>query len=189
MTKTCRFAFASCFLLILTAFVFFSCVNDKPKEKSKKPRAEKEWIVLFDGSKLDAWRGFKSDSLPGGWMIHDSLFITTGMGGDLGGDVITKQQFEDFRLSLEWKVSKGGNSGIFFNLVEGDNYAVYTSGPEYQLIDDIGFAYPLEEWQKTGANYAMHDADSLKKIRDRQTMEQIMIQRHLAELFRNRKLL
>jgi len=155
-------------LLIIASFmvmasVILSSCNTQKEKKPKKEPPEKEWIVLFDGSNTDAWRGFKKDGLPHGWGIHDSLFITTGEGGDLGGDVITKEKFEDFKLSLEWKVAPGGNSGVFFNVVEGNNPTVYASGPEYQLIDDLGFAYPLQDWQKAGANYDMHIADSITK--------------------------
>jgi hypothetical protein len=150
-------------ITVILAVVFLPSCNNKQTKKSKKDSKNKEWVILFDGSNTDAWKGFKKDSLPAGWGILDSLFITTGEGGDLGGDIITKAQFEDFRLSLEWKICEGGNSGIFFNVIEGDNPAVYASGPEYQLIDDLGFAYPLEDWQKTAANYNMHNADSIKK--------------------------
>jgi len=149
------------FFLTLSALILGSCGNTKTK-KIKRDAPDKEWIVLFDGSNTDAWKGFKKDSLPAGWDIHNGFFITTGEGGDLGGDVITKQIFEDFKLSLEWKISDGGNSGVFFGVIEGDNPTVYASGPEYQLIDDLGFAYPLEDWQKTAANYGVHIADSTK---------------------------
>jgi len=162
MYKPSGFSFIFLISFILAGVFLSSCENNEQKT-IKKDSPDKEWVVLFDGSNIDAWRGFKKESLPAGWQLHDSLFITTGEGGDLGGDVITKVKFEDFKLSLEWKISKGGNSGIFFNVIEGNNYAVYASGPEYQLIDDMGFEYPLEDWQKTGANYGMHIADSIKK--------------------------
>lgn len=126
--------------------------------------SENEWIILFDGGSADAWKGFKQDALPAGWKVENGMLITSGQGGDLGGDIISKEEFEDFHLYLEWNISKGGNSGIFFHVAEGDNPTVYASGPEYQLIDDIGFEYPLEEWQKTAANYAMHNADTSNKI-------------------------
>lgn len=150
--------------LVLSFIIIFSSCNTDKKQKVPKEKASKEWIALFDGSNASLWKGFKSDSLPAGWVVVDSMLITTGQGGDLGGDIITRQQFEDFKLSLEWKVSEGGNSGIFFSVIEGDNPTVYASGPEYQLIDDIGFAYPLEDWQKTAANYAVHNADSARFV-------------------------
>ncbi|HSG68175.1 MAG TPA: DUF1080 domain-containing protein [Bacteroidales bacterium] len=150
-------------MIIITGVSLVSCHNSAVN--TGLPPAQDEWTILFDGSNTDAWRGFKKDNLPDGWGMSNGFLYTSGEGGDLGGDVITKDIFEDFELSLEWKISKGGNSGIFFNVIEGDNPTIYASGPEYQLIDDLGFAYPLGDWQKTAANYDMHIADStIKKI-------------------------
>ncbi|NQT77076.1 MAG: DUF1080 domain-containing protein [Bacteroidetes bacterium] len=150
------------FMLFCLIFLFYSCGNEQPKQ-TKKERPLENGIILFDGANMNAWRGFKQEALPAGWKVQDSLLITSGEGGDLGGDIISKEQFEDFKLSLEWKISEGGNSGIFFHVIEGDNPTVYVSGPEYQLIDDEGFSYPLENWQKAAANYAMHNTDSIRK--------------------------
>ncbi|MCD4725311.1 MAG: DUF1080 domain-containing protein [Bacteroidales bacterium] len=156
--------FFSVFIFIFSSliFLFYSC-NSEQSKKTKKEKPVENSIILFDGANMNAWRGFKQNSLPAGWKVLDSLLITSGKGGDLSGDIISKEQFEDFKLSLEWKISEGGNSGIFFHVIEGDNPTVYASGPEYQLIDDAGFSYPLENWQKAAANYAMHNADSIKK--------------------------
>ena len=76
------------------------------------------------------------------------------------------EKFENFELFLEWKISEGGNSGIFYHLNEGFGDTI---APEYQLIDDLKWSdynnnNKLEEWQKTGADYAMHTPDTTKKI-------------------------
>jgi len=155
-------------LFITSVFVFavslfmLSCENTR--SSANKPAEDEKWIILFDGNNSDAWRGFKQEELPAGWHVENGSLITSGQGGDLGGDIISKEQFGDFHLYLDWNISEGGNSGVFFHVIEGNNYSVYTSGPEYQLIDDIGFEYPLEEWQKTAANYAMHNADTSNKV-------------------------
>ncbi len=166
--KHCKgyFPFRLIGLLLIVPVFFTFCTNPQQKQQSNTANPTGDWIYLFNGNNADAWKGFKSDALPAAWYVEDGLLITSGEGGDLGGDIISRMQFEDFRLSLDWKISQGGNSGIFFAVIEGNNPTVYASGPEYQLIDDIGFEYPLEEWQKTGANYAMHNADtSTKKIK------------------------
>lgn len=116
------------------------------------------WELLFDGQSMDNWRVYNSDTLMG-WSVEEDAMVALGEGGlhGDGADIITKTEYENFELSLDWKISPGGNSGIFFNVVEHpDNDAVYVTGPEYQLVDDIGFATPLEESQRSGANYAMH---------------------------------
>jgi hypothetical protein len=107
---------------------------------------------------MEGWRNYLKDSVSG-WVIEDGAMKALGLGDDLSGDVITERQFENFELTMDWKISPGGNSGILFNILEDTLYpAVYETGPEYQLIDDEGWDGPLEEWQKTGANYAMHNA-------------------------------
>ena len=122
------------------------------------------WELLFDGKSMDKWRIFKMDTLAG-WAIADGEMQALGEAGleGAGSDIITKDTFTNFELSLEWKISVAGNSGIFFNVVEEEGLtAVYQSGPEYQLIDDIGFPQELEDWQKTAANYGMHNAPNIK---------------------------
>lgn len=115
------------------------------------------WVLLFDGQTTNGWRNFKEDQVNDGWQVYDGNLIAQGKGGDLGGDIITVDRFGDFELSLEWAISEGGNSGIFFHVLEGNYPTVYATGPEYQIIDDEGFHEPLKEWQKTGADYAMYN--------------------------------
>lgn len=113
------------------------------------------WTSLFDGKDLTKWRLYNGEGMEG-WQIKGNAMVAMGLPGK-SADAITIDTFSNFELSLEWKISKGGNSGIFFNVQEKVGLeAVYHSGPEYQLVDDEGFAYPLEDWQKTAANYAMH---------------------------------
>lgn len=123
------------------------------------------WILLFDGKSTDGWRNYNADTL-GGWIVEERTLKSLGKGGDIGGDIVYgKEEFGDFELYLDWKISEGGNSGIFYHVQEGKEYkAPYENAPEYQLIDDEGFPDPLEDWQELGADYAMYPADSTKKI-------------------------
>jgi hypothetical protein len=117
------------------------------------------WIHLFDGNSMNQWRSYNGTGT-NGWEIRGDEMVA--LGRNPSNDLITKEQFENFELSLEWAISEGGNSGIFFNVVEGPAYAaVYHTGPEYQLLDEDG--YPtVADWQRTGANYAMHTASNNK---------------------------
>ena len=119
---------------------------------------ENMWVNLFDGETTNGWRSFKEDSITGGWVVQDGCLTALGKGGDLGGDIITVQQFENFELSLEWAISEAGNSGILFHILENGYPTVYATGPEYQILDDVGYPDPLKDWQLTAANYAMHPA-------------------------------
>lgn len=129
------------------------------------PQEEAEgWQLLFDGKTTSGWRGFKMESMPADWSVIDGCLVAQGTGGgETANDIVTINQYEDFDLYLEWAISPGGNSGIFFHVLEGDYPATYATGPEYQLIDDAGYPGKLEEWQQTGANYAMHNADRSRK--------------------------
>ncbi|MBM3436072.1 MAG: DUF1080 domain-containing protein [Bacteroidetes bacterium] len=150
-------------------------IHDIPEKKDmtgniqngdSSPQLASGWKELFDGKTLNGWRSFKGITVGSEWSVENGELVLNGKGGNMGGDIITVDQYADFEMSLEWAISKGGNSGIFFHVIE-DNYpAIYATGPEYQLIDDEGFPEKLEEWQKTGANYAMHDAvnKSLKPV-------------------------
>lgn len=90
-----------------------------------------DWKTLFDGTSLDAWRAYKGDKAPAAWKIVDgTLFKDTSV-----ADLVTKEEFGDFELSLEWKISAGGNAGIFYRGTEEYDH-IYWSGPEYQLLDN-----------------------------------------------------
>jgi hypothetical protein len=81
-------------------------------------------------------------------------------------DLTTDKEYENFEISIDWKTSKGGNSGLMYGVVEDRKYdAAWKTGPEYQFVDDVGFPSKLEEWQKAGANYAMHLADDQKELK------------------------
>jgi len=136
---------------------------DSKAMNTLSPQEKQEgWKLLFDGITLNGWRGFKSDSIGSGWTVDNGSLKSLGKGGDLGGDIITDKEYESFDLKLEWKLSKGGNSGILFHVLEGNYPTVYATGPEYQLIDDIGYPGKLEDWQSCGANYAMNVPENPK---------------------------
>lgn len=123
---------------------------------------ESQWIYLFDGSNADGWRAYNGEpgeGLPEGWVIEDETLKTLGKGGDIGGDIVyEKEEFEEFELYLEWKLSPEGNSGVFYHVVEDEKYsAPYFVAPEYQIIDQVGFPTKLEPWQSIGGDYGMYD--------------------------------
>ncbi len=126
------------------------------------------WVRLFDGVSQKGWHGYNK---PAGelknWTIEDSSLVCLGAAADAhGGDIITDQQFENFELAWDWKVTKGANSGVMYHVVEDTAYqAPYETGPEYQVIDDIGFPDKLEEWQKAGADYGMYTSNERKKLK------------------------
>jgi hypothetical protein len=92
-----------------------------------------EWIVLFDGEKVNGLRGFKQSGFPSDdWtIVNGELKTIPGHGVDL----ISEDIYKDFELELEWKVPVGGNSGIFYFATEEGDY-IWQSAPEMQVLDD-----------------------------------------------------
>ncbi|MEC7846108.1 MAG: DUF1080 domain-containing protein [Gemmatimonadota bacterium] len=117
--------------------------------------AEREagWELLFDGQSTDGWRGYMMDAVPDGWQVLDGELTRVGRGRDL----ITTAQFENFDLTLEWKVELGGNSGILFRAVEGPEQ-IYMGAPEMQILDDDNHADGRSPLTSVGSNYAIHPA-------------------------------
>src|SRR4029077_16429729 len=109
------------------------------------------WRPLFDGTSTAAWRGYKTATLPAGWSIVDGVLTKSTSVGDL----ITKDQFANFELALDWKLSPGGNSGIFYRGTEEYDH-IYWSAPEYQLLDDIKGADNKTRLTCAGAAYALY---------------------------------
>lgn len=121
------------------------------------------WQILFDGQTMNGWRSYLGGENIS-WTVEDGSLKATGTGSDSTGYIVTEKQFENFILAFDWKISKGGNSGVLYHVVERKQYPTpYVTGPEYQVIDDEGFPQKLEEWQMAGADYAMYVADKSKK--------------------------
>lgn len=111
------------------------------------------WRPLFDGTSLAAWRGYKVDTVPGGWRAQDGELRLVGGGGDL----VSREQFGDFELELEWKLGPRGNSGVMYRVTETGG-ATYTSGPEMQVLDDAGHVDGRNALTSAGALYGLYPA-------------------------------
>ena len=114
---------------------------------------EPETIVLFDGKSLDQFRGYHKEEIGEGWKAEDGVLYFDGTKGS--GDILTKQEFENFVLEFEWKISEGGNSGVMYRVSLGDK-APYFSGPEYQVLDDSKHRDGKKPSTSSGALYALY---------------------------------
>jgi hypothetical protein len=107
-------------------------LTDKEKEEG--------WMLLFDGETFDGWRGYNMEAFPDtGWSIENGALkcSDSGMGeAGFGGDIIYDKQFTNFHLSLDWMISEGGNSGIFFLAQEIPGENIWYTAPEYQILDN-----------------------------------------------------
>jgi len=109
------------------------------------------WRPLFDGTSTAAWRGYKTQTMPAGWRIVDGVLTKTGA----VEDIVTRDQFGNFQLALDWKLSPGGNSGVFYRGTEEYDH-IYWSAPEYQLLDDAGHPDGKSRLTSAGADYALY---------------------------------
>ncbi|QCX01022.1 DUF1080 domain-containing protein [Aggregatimonas sangjinii] len=167
-------------LFLVLGLLSVSCKSDK-KNSKKETVAEKgemntatdDWVFLFDGSSTKGWRAYNGDSLPPQWVIVDGV-LTFDTERKLeserkgGNDIIyAAEAFDNFELYWEWKIPEGGNSGLLYHIQEGD-WSPPEVSPEYQMLDDLKWEVinnaTLEDWQKTGADYAMYAPDKSQKI-------------------------
>jgi len=140
-----------------------SCAEEKHNTLTEKEKAE-GWQLLFDGETMNGWRDYNGTTLTEPWHVVDGCIQAKGEGSDGTGYIVTDKQYDNFELSWDWKLSKGGNSGMIYHVVERPMFNVpYVTGPEYQLIDEPNFTEgKLEDWQKLGVDYAMYLPDTTK---------------------------
>jgi hypothetical protein len=104
-----------------------------------------KWIVLFDGVSTDKFKGYGMQGFPDqAWKVEDGALVTQT--GVPNVDLVTKEAYKNFELEFDWKVSKAGNSGVFFHMQEslkqapGDgNSPNWLDNFEMQILDDINF--------------------------------------------------
>ena len=138
------------------------CNPEASQEEGMSQESAEEWTVLFNGKDLAGWRSYGQESAGSAWIVEDGALVldvddsTTDM---TGGDLLTEGRYENFELELEWKISSGGNSGIFFGVqeIEGQNVA-YETGVEMQILDDDRHADGEKAETSAGACYALYAA-------------------------------
>ena len=111
--------------------------------------AEGGWLSLDD---LGQWRGYKMDHAPSTWTVEDGAITLNRAAGAEAGDLMTRQQFGDFDLELDWKIAEGGNSGIIYRVGE-EQPSSYNTGPEMQVIDNERHADAKIPSHRAGALY------------------------------------
>jgi hypothetical protein len=127
------------------------------------PAQAARWQTLFGGRDTSAWRGYRQESFPArGWVVeHGALRVVKGGGG---GDLVTREQYGDFELRFEWKVSAGANSGVLYRVSEAAG-APYETGPEYQVLDDARHADGRNPKTSAAALYALRAANERKALK------------------------
>ena len=128
----------------------YTVVQNPQIDLSTLPVDKDGYIVLFDGKTLNGWRGYGKDKAGSRWTVDEGAIKFTGSGAgeaqtDEGGDLIFTHVFKNFELLFDRKVSKGGNSGVFYLAREVSTKKedgtvqfepIYISSPEYQILDN-----------------------------------------------------
>ncbi len=150
-------------LLIASVFLLTSC-GTQPKKTQEKSEAKDSvksaaccdqsslntlsdaekaqgWILMFDGKSNTGWRGYNKQDFPVAWKVDEGTLHLTGSGkgeagASNGGDIIFGKKFANFDLKLDWKISEGGNSGIFYLAQEVPKWEIYRTAPEMQVLDN-----------------------------------------------------
>jgi hypothetical protein len=124
-------------IFILSLFLFCLCNSNYAQQKGK-------WQYLFDGKSINELRGYKMDAFPNAWKVENGALVAQTDVPNV--DLVTKDTYTNFDLTLEWAMSKAGNSGIFYNVQEtsshesgNGNSPNWLDNFEFQLLDDIDF--------------------------------------------------
>ncbi|SDD83264.1 protein of unknown function [Pricia antarctica] len=138
------------FLTLFIAATIFGC-KDKTEKSQKEMTAERveeaeaenppqEWTALFDGTSFDGWKEYQNDEVSDNWKIEDGALVLHPPKNRKEGeihDLVTKKEFTNFILSLDWRISEGGNSGVMWGVQEDAKYKKpYNTGPEIQVLDN-----------------------------------------------------
>jgi hypothetical protein len=160
------------YILFIVAPLLFSCSTQKnlsprtlyeelDKNAAVNTLSEQEarngWKLLFNGKDFSGWHGFNMEDVPDFWIIEDQAMTMTTTGGAESQDIITDNVYGSFAFSVEYRLTEKANSGIIFQVKEDSKYEFpYETGTEFQIIDEEGYSGALEDWQISGANYAMY---------------------------------
>ena len=144
-----------------------ACTNDVQNNQLTEQEKRDGWILLFDGESFDGWRPCNGTEMPPVWVIEDGAMrilpraekpapvqVEGGRPrGPAAVDILYGvKKFKNFELSVDWKVGKGGNSGVFYYVVEVPGRPIYTAGIEVQILDN---------WNAADGKITNHLAGSL----------------------------
>ena len=118
------------------------------------------WKLMFDGKSLAGWRGYKTETPPAGWRAVNGVLIRDGEGGDL----MTAEQYGDFEMRFDWKITEGGNSGVIYRIATTEPYPWHT-GPEYQILHNAGHTDGANPITSAGSNYAVNEPSRMSPSR------------------------
>jgi hypothetical protein len=153
-------------MLVFATFFLFVAISlaQSPNTLSAKEKAA-GWKLLFDGKKIQDWHTYLRDTVGSKWQVKNGAIVfDPSQPKSGGGDLVTNMVYENYELDLEWKISKGGNSGIIFDVQEDPKYDdTYVTGPEMQVLDNIDADDNKKQNHLAGCLYDMAGDSSVSK--------------------------
>jgi len=150
----------------LIAFMFLvlvaSCKNEVNKNAEKETSvdlgSDEDWTYLFDGKSFDGWHTYLRDTISSQWQIEDGVLFYSPDPDKAQGmnNLVTDKKYKNYELSLEWKISVDGNSGVFYGVLEDEKYVVpYMTAPEIQIRDYTNIPDFTDHQQMSGAIFGI----------------------------------
>jgi hypothetical protein len=146
MKSTVKMIVCICLVFFTTSLIPVNAAVAQGQEQTNpntltKQEIKEGWKLLFDGKTMNGWRGAYMNALPSkGWEVRDGMLIVQESGGReaaFGGDIVTVDEYGNFELKLDFKLTEGANSGIkYFVLEQQPRTPGSAIGLEYQLLDD-----------------------------------------------------
>ena len=138
-------------ILLAHANPYVASAADQAPNTLTPEEQQAGWKLLFDGKTTNGWRNYKGKTISDGWKVIDGALTRV----KTAGDIVTVDQYDNFELSLEYKISRAGNSGIMFHVTE-DYPNPWQTGPEVQILDNKEGADP----QKSGWLYQLYKSET-----------------------------
>lgn len=135
-------------MLLLVGCASMQSSDQKPNTLTAAEKAA-GWRLLFDGQSFAGWHNFKRDDVRPGWQVKDGCLVCVDPHN--AGDIVTTDKFDWFELQLDYNISEAGNSGIMFHVTD-DGPHIWSTGPEFQLEDNVKAADPV----RCGWLYALY---------------------------------
>jgi len=152
--------------MVLTGLVLAGSLVFAQAPNSLTAKEKKEgWKLLFDGKTTKGWHTYLRDTVGSKWQVQDGVLVfDPSQPQSGGGDIVTNEVYENYELQLQWRISKGGNSGIIFDVQEDPKYsATYLTGPEMQVLDNKDAEDNKKQTHLAGCLYDMAGDSTVSK--------------------------
>lgn len=145
-----------------------SSTSQRPPNTLTGAEIDEGWRLLFDGETTNGWRAYNGEAFPDtGWAVQDGMLVVGATATDpdvpIGGDIVTDEEFSDFDLRFDFRLTPVANSGVLYLVIERPGHEIWHFAPEYQVLDDqayLDMGTMDMRTHLTGDNYDLQAAES-----------------------------